>query len=86
MMMRSTSENERPTNICIIPSKTVKGPSEEDGSKNRNGSISEMGSPSKMKMSATETEMTIQFRRVSSMTEYGPSEGEVSNMRDGISS
>ena len=77
-MERSASEGERPTELMIIPSTSF----EDEGSKNRDGSLSEIRRSTRMKTSSTETKMTIKFRGVSSMTESCPSEVEDSNTRD----
>jgi hypothetical protein len=47
-MKSSPSENERPTEMMIIPSTAVNGPSEEEVSKNRDGIFSEKGRPTRM--------------------------------------
>ena len=84
--MKIASEDERPTEVMIIPSTALNGLIEEEGSKKREGSFSENGRLTRMNTGATETKMTTKFRRVSSMTEKDPSEREVSSIRDDTSS
>jgi hypothetical protein len=48
-MQSSVSENERPTELVILPSKTANDPSNEEGPKIRDGIFFEEGSPNRRK-------------------------------------
>jgi hypothetical protein len=82
----TASENERPTKIRRVSSKTVNGLSKGKGPNIRDGSSSKKGRPTRMKKSATKNKRTSEVRIVPPKTINDPFKEEGPNMKDGRSS
>jgi hypothetical protein len=75
-MTKIATENGRSTENRVTPSKTVNGPSEEEESNIRDGSISEKERPTRMASRATEYERSTEIRITPSKTVKIPPKGK----------